>query len=496
MVRRSALSVLPLVVGALLLPTGAFMSAWATTYPSPTHRFIGGKLDICDQGSFFVGGALKTTKYLSGSTPSTFYSAIVVGQMYVSFQIPKQSTGYPIIMISGGAHTGASLESTPDGGEGWAPYALRHGYPVFLVDQAGRGRSSFDSSAIHEGKARLQAGDSSGSALIPNFLTLGPNSDWTNWFGHLVLPGTTTPTGDITAGLLEPHGWDPNDPSPLTVHGVGVFPQFPIHTSTPYLRPDQTPNSSLTLNFTNSGTWGPPPLGPTEFYNLDYYRETVPNSEQTLPTATCSTCTPQNLTGSFASSQVWTPTDMAELVENLGKNYGGAIVVTHSQSGPIGPHLVRMLREQNALQYLKGLVTVEGTSCSMPAAGITAADFDHVPWLVVKGDYSTPNQTCTDTTNAIIARRLAGQGTAAAEYLQLDQAPSADLAWPAPLNRPIMLGITHMMMDGSNQGPEPCAQGLSPSDCLGHSNLDVMDVILNWGQAHFDQAKKQNCPQG
>jgi hypothetical protein len=30
-------------------------------------------------------------------------------------------------------------------------------------------------------------------------------------------------------------------------------------------------------------------------------------------------------------------------VKNLGQNYGGAIVVTHSQSGPIGHH-----------QYLKG----------------------------------------------------------------------------------------------------------------------------------------------
>ena len=137
-------------------------------------------VDICDQGSFFVGGALKTTKYLGNSTPSAFFSSIVVGQMYVSFQIPKKSTGYPIIMISGGAHTGASLESTPNGDEGWAPYALRHGFPIFVVDQAGRGRSGFDSSAIHEGKARLLASDTSGSALIPNFLTVGPNSDWTN----------------------------------------------------------------------------------------------------------------------------------------------------------------------------------------------------------------------------------------------------------------------------------------------------------------------------
>jgi hypothetical protein len=473
-----------LTVGALSITSGAILSAWATNYPSPTHRFMRDSVDICDQGSFFVGGALKSTRYLSGSTPSTFYSTIVVGQMYVSFQIPKKSTSYPVIMISGGAHTGASLESTPNGDEGWAPYALRHNIPVFLVDQAGRGRSGFDSSAIHEGKARLLAGDPTGAALIPNFLTLGPNSDWTSWFGHLVVPGTTTATSDITVGELVPHGWRPDDPSPPTVHEPGVMPQFPIHSSTPYLRPDQTPNSSLTLNFTNSGTWGPAPFGPAEFYNLDYYRQTVPNSEQTLPTATCSTCNPQVLSGSFASSQTWTPIDVAELVINLGKNYGGAIVVTHSQSGPIGHHLVRVLREQNGLQYLKGLVTVEGTSCSMPAAGITAADFDTVPYMVLKGDYSTTNASCTATVNAIIARRQAGEGSAAVEYVKLDEAPDPANAWPQPLDRPVMKGITHMMMDGSDEG-------------LGYDALAVMDVILNWGQAHFPKPPEQTpCPQG
>ena len=186
---------------------------------------------------------------------------------------------------------------------------------------------------------------------------------------------------------------------------------------------------------------------------------------------------------------------MAELVKNLGQNYGGAIVVTHSQSGPIGHHLVRMLREQGTLKYLKGLVTVEGTSCSMPNAGITAADFDNVPYVVVKGDYSTTNATCTATVNAIIARRQAGQGTAAVEYIKLDEAPAQANAWPAPLDRSVMLGITHMMMDGANEGPEPC-QGLPSSACDGHDALDVMDVILSWGQAHFEKPKMQNCPQG
>jgi hypothetical protein len=458
------------------------VSAWATPYPSPTYRFMRDSVDICDQGSFFVGGALKTTQFARSSTPAA-NATLVVGQMYVSFQIPKKSNGHPVIMVSGGAHTGASLESTPNGDEGWAPYALRHGFPVFVVDQAGRGRSGFDASAIHEGKARLLAGDLSGADLIPNFLTLGPNFDWTSWFGHLVLPGTATTTGDITVGELVPHGWRPDDPSPPTVHDVGVMPQFPIHASTPYLRPDQTPNSSLTLNLTNSGTWGPAPFGPAEFYNLDYYRQNVPNSEQTLPTATCSTCIPQALTGGFAASQVWTSTDLAELVINLGKNYGGAVVVTHSQSGPIGHHLVRILRERKGLQYLKGLVTVEGTSCSMLAAGITEVDFDNVPYMVLKGDYSGTNASCTATVNAIIARRQAGQGKAAVEYIKLDEAPNPANAWPAPLDRSVMPGITHMMMDGSDEG-------------LGHDALDVMDVILKWGQAHFDKPKQQNCPQG
>jgi hypothetical protein len=154
------------------------------------------------------------------------------------------------------------------------------------------------------------------------------------------------------------------------------------------------------------------------------------------------------------------------------------------------------LREQNGLQYLKGLVTVEGTSCSLPAAGITAADFDDVPYMVLKGDYSGTNATCTATVDAIIARRQTGQGTAAVEYVKLDEPPNPANAWPAPLQRPVMLGITHMMMDGSNEGPEPC-DGLSANDCQGHSALDVADVILNWGEKYFSKPAKQiPCPQG
>ena len=205
------------ILGIAATCVTASMGAMATEYPSPTHRYMQDTVQLCDMGSFFVGGALKTTNYVT-STPSAVPNTVVVGQMYVSFTIPSKYDAYPVIMISGGGHTGAALESTPDGREGWGPYALRHGIPTFIIDQSGRGRSGFDATAIHEGKARLMAGDLSGANLIPDMLAFGPNRAWTAWFGHLVQPGTAIETNNILTGELVPHGWRLDDPSPPTVH--------------------------------------------------------------------------------------------------------------------------------------------------------------------------------------------------------------------------------------------------------------------------------------
>jgi pimeloyl-ACP methyl ester carboxylesterase len=43
-----------------------------------------------------------------------------------------------------------TYETTPDGREGWATYFLRQGYPVYVVDQAGRGRSGFDPTSVNQ----------------------------------------------------------------------------------------------------------------------------------------------------------------------------------------------------------------------------------------------------------------------------------------------------------------------------------------------------------
>jgi pimeloyl-ACP methyl ester carboxylesterase len=68
----------------------------------------------------------------------------MTGQMYVEYRIPaKRTYPYPIIMVHGGTMSGTNYTGTPDGREGWAQYFIRQGYAVYVVDQVGKGRSSY-----------------------------------------------------------------------------------------------------------------------------------------------------------------------------------------------------------------------------------------------------------------------------------------------------------------------------------------------------------------
>jgi hypothetical protein len=405
----------------LVVAMAVSVSGESTPHP---RRFLTAPLVIEDQGSFFVGGVQKIT-YQAAPTPTNQPLAphqITIGQMYVQFQIPakKYPGGWPVIMVHGSSHTAACLESTPDGREGWYPYFVRKGVPSYVVDQAGRGRSGFDESVIHEGEARMVAGDVKGGAdLIPGFGRITDDGAWTNWFGHLV-PADAT----ILTGRLIPHG-DPADPNPHPDQYQHVAPLFPIDAV----------DASLV---SRAGALGPAPGSAREALALEYYKQLVPNAEVTLPGSMCNSCDPKEI----SPANTWTPQNLATLVERLG----GAIVVTHSQSGIMGHHMARILKERGHLGLLKGLVTLEG-SCSLPNSGLSAADFDSIPYLAVKGDYTATSPVCQDTVNAINARRAAKQGTARAEYLKLD-----DMG---------ILGVTHMMM-------------------LDKKNLEIADMLYNW----------------
>jgi len=415
----------------VILLLGVMAPALSGQSAQRPKKFIGGPLVIEDQGSFFIGGVPKVTNYASPLPPppagqaaptGPFAQQITIGQMYVQFQIPatKYGPGWPVIMVHGSTHTGACLEATPDGREGWYPYFVRHGVPSYVVDQAGRGRSGFDQSVLHEAEAKLVAGDTKAAAdLIPAFGRITDNGAWNVWFGHMVPAGT-----DVLHGHLVPHA-DAEDTDPKPDAYKHVAPNFPIEAVDPNI-------------VARKGAIGPSPTGPAAAYALEYYKQLVPNAEVTLPGSTCATCDPKEI----SPANTWTPQNLAALVERLG----GAIVVTHSQSGIMGHHMARILKEHGNLGMLKGLLTLEG-GCSLQNSGLTAADFDNIPYMALKGDYTATSNQCQETVDAINARRAAKQGTAKAEYLKLD-----DMG---------MLGVTHMMM-------------------LDRRNLEIADVMLNW----------------
>jgi len=368
-------------------------------------RFLTAPLTIEDQGSFFVGGVKKITDHASvpplpaaPTPPPDAPHQITVGQMYVQFQIPaRKYGGWPVIMVHGSSHTAAALESTPDGREGWYPYFVRKGVPSYVVDQSGRGRSGFDESVFNEGNG-------------PGIPRITDDGAWTNWFGHLV-PANST----IRTGRLIPHG-DPADPDPNPDKFQHVSPLFPLEAVD------------------------------------EYYKQLVPNGEVTLPGSTCESCDPKEL----SPANTWTPQNLATLVEQLG----GAVVVTHSQAGIMGHHMARILKERGHLNLLKGLVTLEG-SCSLPNSGLTAADFDNIPYMALKGDYTATSMVCQETVDAINARRASKQGTAKADYLKLDEMG--------------ILGVTHMMM-------------------LDKKNLEIADVIYNWIGKNVPTTRNRQSP--
>jgi pimeloyl-ACP methyl ester carboxylesterase len=101
---------------------------------TPTHAGKTAPLEIAREGYVFAGGKYSTSKDVK----------VMSGQIYAEFQIPlHQRHPYPVVFIHGGSQTGTNFTGTPDGREGWAQFFLREGYAVYVVDQAGRGRSAY-----------------------------------------------------------------------------------------------------------------------------------------------------------------------------------------------------------------------------------------------------------------------------------------------------------------------------------------------------------------
>jgi hypothetical protein len=98
---------------------------------------------IQDQGSFAIGGSVKTN-------PGTFdpIARTPEGQTfhgdhaYVFYQIPVSAKKLPLVFWHGIGQFSKTWETTPDGREGYQNIFLRRAFGVYILDQPRRGRAS------------------------------------------------------------------------------------------------------------------------------------------------------------------------------------------------------------------------------------------------------------------------------------------------------------------------------------------------------------------
>lgn len=469
---------------------GAFAATHALAWKNPTkNKYMTGPLEICDKGTFYVGGNPKITPFASGPTPQG-QREIIINQMYVQFQTPMKSKSWPVIMVHGSGYSGSAVEGTAAGNEGWNDYLVRKNIPSYVVDQPGRGRSGFDHTPIHEAVYKLQNGDIPGAlALLPGGGTqpaFGFSHEGTagfaTWFGHFLPPAASGDRFDesVTSSRMIRHG-EPGDPTCTTEPAHCTYKgRLPMEGDSPWAIDKAIKARTGAGAPSGIGTVTPDNAQVVQnaaYLALEAYKFDLPNTENLLPASTCATCTPSTIN----PTNTWTPLALAELVEGLG----GAVVATHSQSGSIGHHMVRILKEHGKLHLLKGLITIEG-SCSLPGAGLAAdgSDFKNVPYMALVSDYTATSTVCQQSVAAIKA--TGGK----ADYIELDETGWWQGSYRGPFGNDYVgpyRGISHMMMIEDN--PAPGKKGKKGKA----TNLQVMDVILEWANRSIKQPKTQVC---
>lgn len=163
---------------AALIFTAAIFPAQAAEDPP---------MSLARDGFFYVGGHMTTVNNRQYMT----------GQMYVEYRIPTKKTHpYPIIMVHGGTMSGTNYTGTPDGREGWAQYFVRQGYVAYVVDQVGKGRSSY----MEQTYGPTELVDSQNSQR--RYIAQEKYKLWPQAYLHNQWPGSGEPDDPIVQQLL------------------------------------------------------------------------------------------------------------------------------------------------------------------------------------------------------------------------------------------------------------------------------------------------------
>ena len=128
-------------ISCLAIPS-LLMFAVGCTAPSAQTATSTSALVIREQGSFAVGGTVRSTPgTYNNNNPTAEGQTFHGDHLYAFYQIPQNAKALPIVMLHGAYQSARSWETTPDGREGFQTIFLRRGFPVYLVDQPRRGRA-------------------------------------------------------------------------------------------------------------------------------------------------------------------------------------------------------------------------------------------------------------------------------------------------------------------------------------------------------------------
>lgn len=176
-------------------------------------------LVLQSHGLFWAGGKIVKRKqvgtFAAGDQKALAYrdQEVLVGQAYVEYFIPHRlrhgKKTIPIVLMPGGTLVGAHFHTTPDGREGWAPYFLRRGFPVYIIDPPGRGRAGFSPDVYNNVREGAEPPDTQPK------INVWDSSGWLEWN-----------TGPLPAPSRGPHdpsciGNDARDPKAPPVYCNG-----------------------------------------------------------------------------------------------------------------------------------------------------------------------------------------------------------------------------------------------------------------------------------
>ncbi|GFK17752.1 alpha/beta fold hydrolase [Corynebacterium glutamicum] len=87
--------------------------------------------------------------WIAGDVVESDFGPAQRGPLYVEWEVKDPATTRPaLVLIHGGGGQGTDWLSTVDGRPGWAHHFVESGYPVYVVDRAGHGRSPYHPAVV------------------------------------------------------------------------------------------------------------------------------------------------------------------------------------------------------------------------------------------------------------------------------------------------------------------------------------------------------------